>query len=125
MKLQTPLARVLGLGSAREGVEHWWWQRVTAIALVPLSIWFVYSLLHLLGQEQAVARSWLASPINSSLALLFVLALFHHAQLGVQVVIEDYVSNEGRRMLLVILVKFVVAFMLLLTILSILKVSFS
>jgi succinate dehydrogenase / fumarate reductase membrane anchor subunit len=125
MKLQTPLARVLGLGSAREGVEHWWWQRVTAIALVPLSIWFIYSLLHLLGQEQTAARSWLASPINSSLALLFVLAVFHHAQLGIQVVIEDYVANEGRRMLLVIVIKFVAAFMLLLTILSILKVSFS
>lgn len=95
MSLQTPLARVLGLGSAKEGVEHWWWQRLTAVALVPLGIWFVVAVISLVGAGYAEARAWVTAPLNMALLIAFTAALLHHAQLGLQVVIEDYVHNEA------------------------------
>lgn len=95
MSLQTPLARVLGRGSAREGVEHWWWQRLTAVALVPLGIWFVIAVISLVGAGYPEARAWVTAPLNMVLLIAFSAALLHHAQLGLQVVIEDYVHHEA------------------------------
>src|SRR5690606_5979046 len=85
MGLRTPLGRVRGLGSAKEGSHHWWMQRVTAVALVPLTLWFVASLLCLAGADHAPAADWLASPLTAVLMLLLIVATFHHLQLGVQV----------------------------------------
>ena len=85
MTLKTPLARVLGLGSAKDGVGHWWWQRLTAIAIVPLGIWFVLSVVSLAGAQHGAAVSWLQSPLNAALFLCFLLAAFWHASLGLQV----------------------------------------
>jgi len=94
-RLRSPLGRAIGLGSAKEGVEHWWSQRITAVALVPLSLWFVASLIGHLGADYAVAIAWLRSPIPATAMALIVIAVFTHMALGVQVVIEDYVHHEG------------------------------
>lgn len=98
MSLQTPLARVLGLGSAKEGVGHWWWQRLTAAALVPLGIWFVIAVISLVGAGYGEARAWVTAPLNMVLLIAFSAAVLHHAQLGLQVVIEDYVHNEALKL---------------------------
>ncbi|HSH40816.1 MAG TPA: succinate dehydrogenase, hydrophobic membrane anchor protein [Arenicellales bacterium] len=106
MSLQTPLARVLGKGSAKEGVEHWWWQRLTAVALVPLGIWFVIAVISLVGADYAAAHAWVTAPFNIALLAAFTASLLYHAQLGLQVVIEDYVHNEAWKLAGLIAVKF-------------------
>jgi succinate dehydrogenase / fumarate reductase, membrane anchor subunit len=103
--LRSDFARVRGLGSAKEGVAHWWAQRVTAVALVPLVLWFVASLVHLVGASHAAVVDWIASPVPAILLVLLITATFHHAQLGLQVVIEDYVHGEGKKIALILLVK--------------------
>lgn len=92
--MRSPLGRAVGLGSAKEGVDHWWRQRLSAIALVPLGLWFVASLLAHVGggYEQAVA--WLGSPLPAILMIALIAATFYHAALGMQVVVEDYVHRE-------------------------------
>ncbi|MDE0176021.1 MAG: succinate dehydrogenase, hydrophobic membrane anchor protein [Defluviicoccus sp.] len=106
MSLRTPLGRVRGLGSAKEGTAHWWAQRLTAVALVPLVLWFAVSLIVLTGADHATVAAWLRDPVAAVLMLLLILAGFHHAQLGVQVVIEDYVHSEGLKLTLVTAVRF-------------------
>lgn len=108
MSMQTPLARARGLGSAKEGVHHWWAQRLTAVALIPLSLWFIYSLVAVTGADYIAATAWLSQPINAVLMLLFLFSLYYHASLGVQVVIEDYISSEWQKITCLILVKFLV-----------------
>ncbi|TDR37358.1 succinate dehydrogenase subunit D [Tahibacter aquaticus] len=104
--LQTPLKQVRGLGSARGGTHHFIVQRITAIALVPLSLWLVWLLLSLVHLDYAGARALLATPCHAVLMAAFVLAAFWHAQLGLQVVIEDYVHTPGLEIALQIAVKF-------------------
>ena len=108
MSLQTPLARARGLGSAKEGLHHWWAQRLTALALVPLSVWFIYSLVVVTGAEYSIIIAWLGQTINAVLMLLFLFALYYHTALGVQVVIEDYIDSEWQKIACLILVKFLV-----------------
>src|SRR5262249_16806143 len=103
--LRSDLARARGLGSAKEGVQHWWAQRLTALALVPLGLWFVASLIAHLGLDRAAAAAWLRQPGVVGLAALLIVAMFHHAQLGLQVVIEDYVGHEAVKLAAIILVK--------------------
>ena len=122
MSLQTPLARARGLGSAKEGSHHWWAQRLTAIALVPLSLWFIYSLVCIGSMDYNTAVEWLQSPVTSVLMILFVFALFYHAQLGIQVVIEDYVRCEVLKISCIILISFLMLFAGLSGVLAILKV---
>lgn len=93
MGIRTPLARVRGLGSAKDGTHHWWMQRVTAVALIPLSIWFVYSLLSLSGADLASVQQWMQSSLHALLMLAFLGSATYHAKLGMQVVIEDYVHS--------------------------------
>jgi succinate dehydrogenase / fumarate reductase, membrane anchor subunit len=95
--LRTPLSRARGLGSAKEGVQHWWAQRVTAIALVPLGLWFCASLVGLAGAGRAALVAWLHGPVAAILTILTIGAVFYHGALGVQVVIEDYAPNEGAK----------------------------
>ena len=95
-KMQTPLARVRHLGSAKEGANHWWWQRITAIMMVPLALWFVGSIWWLVisGASHADLVDWLQGPVAAVLMLLFLGAIFFHLKLGLQVVIEDYVHTK-------------------------------
>jgi succinate dehydrogenase / fumarate reductase membrane anchor subunit len=97
-RLRSPLGRAIGLGSAKEGVEHWWRQRVTALALVPLVLWFVISLIGLAGADRAALVAWVHHPIPTMLLILLLVATFYHAALGLQVVIEDYIHGEAMRL---------------------------
>ena len=106
MSLQSPLARVRGLGSAKEGLHHWWSQRLTALALAPLSLWFIYSLVVVTGAEYATVVAWLANTLNAVLMLIFIISLYYHAALGIQVVIEDYIESDWQKIACLILVKF-------------------
>jgi succinate dehydrogenase / fumarate reductase membrane anchor subunit len=104
-KLAGPLARARGLGSAKQGFGHWWGQRISAIALLPLTLWFVWSVVALTGAEQARVQAWLSRPATAILMSLFVVATFYHLSLGVQVVIEDYLHREGVKLTALLLVK--------------------
>ena len=97
-RLRSPLGRAIGLGSAKEGVEHWWRQRVTALALVPLVLWFVISLIGLAGADRAALVAWVHHPMPAMLLILLLVATFYHAALGLQVVIEDYIHGEAMRL---------------------------
>jgi succinate dehydrogenase / fumarate reductase, membrane anchor subunit len=107
MSLRSPLGRVLGKGSAGDGVGHWWVQRVTAVALIPLTAWFAISLLALPLQSYDAVRGWLGQPWVGVLAALLVSTLAWHSKLGVQVVIEDYVHAKGAKTTLLLLSVFV------------------
>lgn len=95
MALQTAIGRVRGLGAAREGVGHWKAQRLTAISNLVLMLWFVFAVASLADTSYETVRAWLASPLSATLMILFVISVFYHARIGVQVVIEDYVHHEG------------------------------
>ncbi len=114
-----------GLGSAKEGVSHWAWQRLSAIILIPLTLWFVFSIIRLSQSEGLAAlQSWFASPLNAILAILLFGALFLHAKLGLQVVIEDYIHAPCCKITLLVGVK--IAFLLagIVSIISICKLHF-
>jgi succinate dehydrogenase / fumarate reductase membrane anchor subunit len=96
--LRTPLGRVRGAGSARGGTHHWFMARVTSVALLPLTIWLVFSLVAMAGQSHAATVAWIAHPFNAVLLLAFLAAAFHHAAAGLQVAIEDYTRSELTRM---------------------------
>lgn len=104
--MRSPLGRVLGLGAAKEGTGHWWSQRVTAVALVPLLLWLVYSLISLAGAEHATAVQWLRNPLHAILLAVFLGTMFYHSLLGVQVVVEDYLHLGWLKTGVLILVKF-------------------
>jgi succinate dehydrogenase / fumarate reductase membrane anchor subunit len=105
MSLRSPLGRARGLGSAKEGPGHWWHQRLTAVALVPLAFWFVVSVLSLAGGSYEQFHAWAAVPGNAALTILLVGTVFHHAQLGLQVVIEDYVHGKAAKTASIVAVK--------------------
>ena len=90
---RSQLGRVRGLGASRSGVEHWWRERISAIALVPLSLWFVASILSMLGAEQVAVAAWVGQPLNAVLLLALIVMTFHHTSLGLQVVYEDYIDD--------------------------------
>jgi succinate dehydrogenase / fumarate reductase membrane anchor subunit len=123
MSLRTPLGRVLGMGAAKDGVQHWWLQRLTSIALVPLTIWFLVSLLALPAFDQATVRIWLSQGWTALLLCLLVLVASWHSQLGVRVVIEDYVHGAGSRTLLLVLVTFLHVFIAAAGVLAVLRVA--
>ncbi len=105
-QLRTPTKIASGLGSAKTGVHHFMVQRITAVALLGLGIWFVWLVLSMLHMDYAAARALVAQPFNAVLMFAFIVALFWHAQLGLQVVIEDYVHTQGLGLALQITVKF-------------------
>lgn len=121
--MQTPLARVRGLGSAKSGLHHWWHQRLTAIALVPLMVVTILLVANIGTLDYQGAMALMANPFVAALLLLLVLVGFYHAAMGLQVVLEDYVAAEGKRMVAIIMVKMALFALATLTILSILKVS--
>ena len=121
--LTNPLARAKGLGSAKHGVGHWWAQRVTAIALIPLSLWLMVVVLTAVGAPQVEVIAWLAKPWNAVLVASLVVALFYHLQLGMQVVIEDYVHHRAMEVFLQLLVKFAAVAGALACLLAIVRVA--
>jgi succinate dehydrogenase / fumarate reductase membrane anchor subunit len=120
---RTPLARARGLGSAKEGVHHWWMQRLTAIALIPLVVWFAISLVMLSGAEYQVVRAWIASPLVMVMLILTIGIGLQHAQLGLQVVWEDY-AEGALRVVLIVLTKFLAVLFGLGAIVAILRIGF-
>ena len=106
MRLRSPLGYVLGHGSAREGVHHWWHLRTTSAALVVLGVWFLFSVLTLPDLARDTVSAWLARPTTAVFMVLFVWASVWHSALGVQVVVEDYVRPKGPRVLVLVLVRF-------------------
>jgi len=104
-QMRSPLGRVLGLGSAKEGVQHWWMQRLTAVALVPLIIWFVIAALGMIGADRAAMVAWMHTPMSPVFAILLIVALVYHLALGLQVVIEDYIHSEAWKLGLIIVMR--------------------
>jgi succinate dehydrogenase / fumarate reductase membrane anchor subunit len=122
--LRSPLARVLGLGSAKEGVHHWWVQRLTSVALVPLTVWFVVSLLSLPSLDHATVVAWMGQLWTAVFLILLVLTATWHSQLGVRVVVEDYVHSSGSKALTLALLTFFHVVVAAAGVLAILKVAF-
>ena len=106
MSLRSPLGRVLGMGSAKDGTGHWWMQRVTAFALIPLTLWFVFSLLALPSLGYATVSAWLSYPMSGFLAVLMVAVITYHSYLGTTVVVEDYVHAAGAKLFSLLLLRF-------------------
>ncbi len=123
MSLRSPLSRVLGSGSAKEGTDHWWVQRVTAIALVILGGWFLLSIRGLDSYSEATLVNWMADPMNAVMLLLLTITLVWHSLLGVQVVIEDYVHGPAIKLVSLLLSKFAHVFLGIAAVFAILRVS--
>lgn len=123
--MQSPLGRVLGLGSAKEGVEHWWRQRTTALALVPLALWFVISVIGLVGSDRAAIVAWMHNPMAAVLMIVLIVATFYHAALGLQVVVEDYVHGEGKRLATLIVIRALCVLFVLRGVLAVLTLAFA
>ncbi|MCA0393863.1 MAG: succinate dehydrogenase, hydrophobic membrane anchor protein [Proteobacteria bacterium] len=123
--LRTPLKRALGLGSGKTGTEHFWKQRVTAIILVPLVVWFILTLLSLVGADLATARGIIARPWNAILFSIFLVTLFWHARLGLQVVIEDYVHQRALELALQLLVTFLCGLGAIASLYAIVRIAFT
>ncbi len=118
-----PMKIARGLGSAQSGVGHWWTQRVTAAALVLLGIWFVVTVLCLLHADYATARAAVAQPWNALLLIAFVITMFWHAVLGLQVVIEDYVHTRWKEVVMVVAMKFLAVLGALAGVLAVLRIA--
>ena len=121
--MSTPLARARGLGSAKSGLHHWWHQRVSAVAMVGLVSWMVILLFSLVDADYQTALNMLAHPVNATVVVLFVAVGLWHASLGLQVVLEDYVANEGARLIAILAVKMAASVTAILAIFSVLKVA--
>lgn len=121
--LRSPLSRARGLGSAKEGVHHFWVQRVSALALIPLTLWFVFSVAQLAGGDYAAVRHWVHAPSVAVVLVLFLASALYHSVLGVQVVIEDYAGGDAARLILLLLSKFLHAIIAAAAIFAVLKVA--
>jgi len=122
--MRTDLSKVRGLGSAKGGTSHWWMQRVTAIALVPLTVWIIVSLAALTGADHATMVAWIANPFVTVLLSLFIFAGFYHLKLGGQVIIEDYIHQDGTKIISLLLLKFATFVIGLASFVALLKISF-
>ena len=122
-KFQSPLARARGLGSSREGAHHWLRERVAAVAVLPLVLWVVFSMVNLRGKSYWEFTQWLSQPWNTALLILFVGGVYYHAATGLQVVIEDYSTSNARQLCLIFASKLAFIFMGVASIVSILKIA--
>jgi succinate dehydrogenase / fumarate reductase, membrane anchor subunit len=124
MSLRTPLGRVLGLGSAKEGAHHWWMQRLSSVALALLSLWLIAALLAVGRLDHGTLHAWISRPINASLMTLLMIAVAYHSVLGVQVVLEDYVSHKGAKVIALVANQFVHLALGAIGLFAILRVAF-
>lgn len=124
MNLRTPLGRARGLGAAKEGVNHWWMQRVSAVALIPLSFWFVVSLLGVARADYETMTAWIAQPFNTILLVALLVGTFYHTILGLQVIIEDYVHVETAKVTSLLVMKFVLLLLGGAAVLAVLRIAF-
>ena len=123
MNLQTPLARARGLGTAKKGVQHWWWQRLTAVVLVPLCLWFIGTIVTMQASNYSTVINWIQSPLVSGLLVFLIAALFYHTQLGLQVVIEDYVHSEWVKITALVVAQFLMVLLALTAVIAVLKIA--
>ena len=123
MSLITPLNRVLGLGTAAGGTEHWWAQRLTAVALVPLGLWFALSLAGFDDYSYVAMAAWIRNPITGALLVVTTLCVVYHSWLGVQVVVEDYIHATGLKVLVLVLSTFAHALGAIAGVFAILKIA--
>ena len=123
MSLRAPLGRVLGLGTAKDGTDHWWGQRVSGVALVLLGLWFVTSLVMQPSLGYTAVVDFIGRPINTVLLALLCLTVAYHSFLGVQVVIEDYVHGHGVKIVSLVLSRFVHIFVAVISIYAILRIG--
>ena len=122
--LRTPVGLARGLGSAREGAHHWWVQRVSAVALVPLVPWFAVSVIGLFGADYETTVAWVRDPITASLLIALVIATFYHAALGMQVVFEDYLEPRWVEVTAIVVTKLICAFLAIASVVSVLMIAF-
>ena len=123
MSIRTPLGFVRGLGSAKDGTHHWWMQRVTSVALVPLILWFVISLLSISRADYATLQHWMSHPVNAGLMVALLAAMFYPANLGMQVIYEDYVRPESKKFIAVLVTQFVLFLLGAISIVAVLKIA--
>lgn len=123
MGFRTPLKRAIGLGSAKEGANNWWLQRLTGVALVPLAIWLAFSAAVLAGSDYETVRAWIGSPVVAVLLVVLIATTSKHMQLGLQVVVEDYVEPKGLQIAGIILIKFIAVLLALAGIFAVLRIG--
>lgn len=123
MSIRTPLGFVRGLGSAKDGTHHWWMQRVTSVALIPLVLWFVISLLSIARADYETVQHWLSHPVNAGLMMALLTAMFYHANLGMQVIYEDYVRPESKKFIAMLATQFVLFVLGAISIVAVLKIA--
>ncbi len=123
--MRAPLAKVRGLGSAKEGVVHFWHQRLTALAMIPLTVWFVISVIALAGSDLPTWHHWMSRPGNTTLMILLIAMVFYHGVLGLQMVIEDYVHREATKMASLILIKFAALLLAVFSAVAVLRMAFA
>ncbi len=123
MRMETPLKRVRGLGSARAGAHHWWHERLTSIATLVLLVWLAVSLVRMPGLDHATLTQWLAAPLAAVPMLLLIVSVFWHLKMGLQVVVEDYVHTDGPKLFWITLINFLSLFGAGLAIFAVLKIA--
>ena len=124
MRMETPIARVRGLGSARSGAHHWWLERLTSVSTLLLFVWFVVSLLRLPSLDYSAVTEWLSAPLGAVPMLLLIVSTFWHLKLGLQVVIEDYVHEEGMKFFSITLLNFFTIALGALAFFAVLRIAF-
>jgi len=122
--VKSPLNQVIGLGSAKEGTSHWWHQRLTAVAMLPLGLWFIASMAAQDLRSHAAVVAWISQPLTAILLSLTVVCLIYHSFLGVRVVLEDYVGGSGKKVVALLLSSFAHAFLVAVCIFSIFRIAF-
>jgi succinate dehydrogenase / fumarate reductase membrane anchor subunit len=124
MRLETPIARVRGLGSARSGARHWWLERLTSVATLILFVWLIVSLLRLPALDHKGVTTWLESPLAAVPMLLLILSTFWHLKLGLQVILEDYVHEDGTKLFWIAVLNFFAIAGAALAIFAVLQIAF-
>lgn len=122
--IRTPLGRARGLGSAREGAHHWWMQRASSVALIPLCLFFLMQFDRIVTTDHAAFIAWAAEPCVAVGLLLFIVTAFYHAALGIQVIVEDYVHGEGAKIAVLLLNKIFFFFLGVAAVFAVIRISF-